>query len=129
MLNNPINAIDPLGLFDLVGAFAKVEGALKPYVVGAGLVVTGGVTAVAGGAATVVGYGSIPATGPAGVLVGTTGVLVFVAGAAEVALGLDVYADELRRRLGLPEWFDVIRNFELFTEHEQPKPLGDEPCE
>jgi RHS repeat-associated protein len=128
VLNNPINAVDPLGLFDLVGTYAKVEGALKPYVVGGALMVTGGVTAMAGAVTTAVGAMSIPETGPAGVLVSATGLVVTGAGLSAVAVGLDVYADELRRRLGLPEGFDVIRNFEFFTEPEQPKPLKNGPC-
>ena len=118
-----------MGLFDLLGAFAKFEGALKPYVVGGALVVTGGVTTVAGAITTVAGFVSIPETGPAGALVTAVGASVTVTGVAQFTLGLDVYADELRRRLGLPEWFDVIRNFEFFTKHDEPKPSGDGPCE
>ena len=75
------------------------------------------------------GYGSILATGPAGVIVGTTGVLVTVTGAAQFTLGLDVYADELRHRLGLPEWFDVLGNFELSPKHEQQELLRKGECE
>jgi hypothetical protein len=96
-------------LRDIGEAYGHIEGALKPYLVAGGLVVTGAATAVAG-------YGSIPATGPAGVLVGTTGVLVAGAGAAQFVLGLDVYSDEIRYRLGLPVWFDVIRGFELLPQ-------------
>jgi RHS repeat-associated protein len=124
-LNDPIRFIDPWGLINLVEAYAEMEGAIKPYVVGGALVVTGSVTAVAGGTTTVLGYGSIPETGPAGALVGTIGELVTVVGAAQFTLGLDVYADELRRRLGLPEWFDVIPYFELFTTQKNQK---DESC-
>jgi hypothetical protein len=101
---------------DIGEAYGHIEGALKPYLVAGGLVVTGAATAVAGGALAVAGYGSIPATGPAGVLVGTTGVLVAGAGVAQFVLGLDVYSDEIRYRLGLPVWFDVIRGFELLPQ-------------
>ena len=115
MLNDPVNAVDPLGLINIAEAYAKAEGALKPYVVGGALVVTGGVTTAAGVITAGAGFASIPETGPAGVLVGTTGLVVAGVGVTGVAVGLDVYADELRRRLGLPEWFDVMRNFEFFT--------------
>jgi RHS repeat-associated protein len=114
--NDPVNTFDPSGLMDIGEAYGHIEGALKPYLVAGGLVVTGAATAVAGGALAVAGYGSIPATGPAGVLVGTTGVLVAGAGVAQFVLGLDVYSDEIRYRLGLPVWFDVIRGFELLPQ-------------
>ena len=127
-LNDPINAIDPFGLFDLLGTYAKIESALKPYVVGGALVVTGGVTTVAGAITTYAGFISTPSTGPAGVLVGTTGLVVTGVGVTSFTLGLDVYADELRRRLGLPEWFDIMRNFEFFEKYKEPKPSGDAPC-
>jgi RHS repeat-associated protein len=129
VLNNPLNAIDPLGFLSLPEAYARVEGALKPYIIGGALVVTGGVTAMAGAITAGVGLVSIPETGPAGVLVSATGFVVAGAGIAGLAVGLDVYADELRRRLGLSEWFDVIPNFEFFTELKQPKPSGNGPCE
>ena len=129
VLNNPLNAIDPLGFLSLPEAYARVEGALKPYIIGGALVVTGGVTAMAGAITAGVGLVSIPETGPAGVLVSATGFVVAGAGIAGLAVGLDVYADELRRRLCLPEWFDVIPNFEFFTELKQPKPSGHGPCE
>ena len=63
-----------------------------------------------------------------GALITCAGLTVTAAGMTKFTLGLDVYADELRRRLGLPEWFDVIRNFELLPKHEEPKPSGDRPC-
>jgi RHS repeat-associated protein len=118
--NNPINSIDRSGLLDLTEAFVAVERAAEPYVVGGALVVTGGVTFVAGAVTTVGGYGSIPKTGPAGFLVGNIGALVAGTGVTQVALGLDVYADELRRRFDLPGWFDVWRDFEFFP-HEKGK--------
>jgi RHS repeat-associated protein len=127
-LNDPVNFVDPSGLLNLAEAYAKIESALKPYVVGGALVVTGGAIAAAGAVTTYAGFISTPATGPAGVLVGTTGLVVTGAGVAGFVLGLDVYADELRRRLGLPEWFDVIRNYELLPKHEEPKSSGDRPC-
>jgi hypothetical protein len=107
-------------LLDLTEAFVAVERAAEPYVVGGALVVTGGVTFVAGAVTTVGGYGSIPKTGPAGFLVGNIGALVAGTGVTQVALGLDVYADELRRRFDLPGWFDVWRDFEFFP-HEKGK--------
>jgi len=128
VLNNPVNLIDPLGLLNLAETYAKFEIAMKPYVVGGALVVTGGVTTVAGAVTTYAGFISTSATGPAGVLVGATGLVVTGAGVAGFALGLDVYSDELRRRFGLPEWFDVMRNFELLPKHEEPKPSGESPC-
>jgi RHS repeat-associated protein len=114
--NNPLCLVDPFGLMDIGEAYGYIEGALKPYLVAGGLVVTGAATSVAGGALAITGYGSIPATGPAGLLVGTTGVLVAGAGVAQFVLGLDVYSDEIRYRLGLPIWFDVIRGFELLPQ-------------
>jgi RHS repeat-associated protein len=128
VINNPVNAVDPLGLFDLVGTYAKVEGALKPYVVGGALIVTGGVTTVAGAVTTAVGFASIPETGPAGALVTAVGGAVTITGLAQFTIGLDIYSDELRRRLGLPEWFDIMRNFEFFTEPGQPKLIKNGPC-
>jgi RHS repeat-associated protein len=115
--NNPINLIDPYGLITLPEIYAKVETFAKPYTIGGALVTTGGVTAVAGSALTVVGYASIPESGPAGALAGTVGVAVTAIGASMFTLGLDVYSDELRYQLGLPKWFDIIRDFELLPKH------------
>jgi RHS repeat-associated protein len=126
--NNPINWVDPIGLITFPEVWAKVEMAVEPYLVGGALVVTGGVTTVAGAITTSAGFVSIPKTGPAGALVTAAGALVTVTGVAQFTLGLDIYADELRRRLGFPEWFDVYRNFEFFTEHQEPRALGDKPC-
>ncbi|MBW1787509.1 MAG: hypothetical protein JRK53_12930 [Deltaproteobacteria bacterium] len=95
---------------------------MKPYIVGGALVVTGAVTTVAGAITTGAGFVSIPETGPAGALVMAVGASVTVTGSAMFTLGLDVYADELRSRLGLPEWFDVFRNFELFPTQEEENP-------
>ena len=82
-------------------------------------VVGGGDLGAATGAITTgVGLASIPETGAVGALVTAVGASVTVIGAAQFGLGLDVYADELRRQLGLPEWFDIYRNFELF-QHEE----------
>jgi len=121
--NNPVLIIDPTGLCGeiqkgktIMEYYAKVEEVLKPYLVGGGLVVTGGATTVAGALLTGAGFASIPETGPAGVLVTGTGVVVTVTGASQFTLGLDVYADELRNKLGLPEWFDVIHNLELLPD-------------
>jgi RHS repeat-associated protein len=120
--NNPIMFMDPTGLCDTTGLniaeiYAKVESALKPYLVGGGLIVTGSVTTAAGIITTGAGYGSMPATGPAGFVVGTTGLVVTGVGAAGITVGLDVYSDEFRHRLGLPEWFDVLPGFELLPQH------------
>jgi len=119
--DNPVNAIDPFGLITLPELYAKVEAPAKPYVVGGALVVTGGVTTFAGSVLTIVGYGSIPETGPAGALTGTTGLGVAFTGATMFTLGLDVYADELRNKLGLSPQFDVWKDFELLPNHESNK--------
>lgn len=115
---NPISFIDPLGLINLAEAYAKVERSLKPYVVGGALVVTGAVTTAAGAITAGAGFVSIPETGPAGAFVMAIGASVTVTGAGQITLGLDVYADELRRQLGLPEWFDVLRDFQLLPHEE-----------
>jgi RHS repeat-associated protein len=117
--NNPINSIDVLGLINLAEAYAKFEGAVKPYLVGGALIVTGAATTAAGVITIGIAFPTIPVTGPAGVLVTAIGAAVTVTGAAQFGLGLDVYADELRRQLGLPDWFDIYRNFELFQHEEE----------
>ncbi len=106
---NPVSFVDPYGLITLPEIYAKVETYAKPYTIGGAFVTTGGVTAVVGSGLTVVGYASIPETGPLGALAGTTGVVVTATGVSMFTLGLDVYSDELRNRLGLPKWFDVIK--------------------
>jgi RHS repeat-associated protein len=136
--DDPINFTDSMGLTTLPDIWARIEFAAKPYVVGGGLVVTGGATMVAGASLAVTGFGSMPVTGPAGFFVGSVGVAVTGTGAIQFGLGLDVYADELRHKLGLPLWFDVIRDFELLQNIEQPptvqqdirkSPLKEVDCE
>jgi RHS repeat-associated protein len=125
--NNPLNFVDPLGLITLPDIYAKIETFMQPYTIGGALVVTGGASVFAGSTLTVAGYSSVPETGPAGILVGTTGVIVTTTGAGMFTLGLDVYSDELRYRLGLPEWFDVIKDFELLPKHVD-KSISREDC-
>ena len=43
--------------------------------------------------------------------------VVTTTGASMFILGLDVYSDELRNKLGFPDWFDVIKNFELLPKN------------
>jgi len=113
VLEDSVNLVDTLWLLNIAEAYVKVETTIKPYVVGGALVVTGAVTIAAGAITTGLGFAGIPETGPAGGMVTDVGAEITVTGAAQFGLGLDVYANELRRQLGLPDWFDIYRDFEL----------------
>ncbi|MDD5452109.1 MAG: RHS repeat-associated core domain-containing protein [Desulfovibrionales bacterium] len=134
--NNPIMLIDPLGLcaktatvptvnrntllasnINLPEAYVEVEGPVQPYVVAGGLISSGIATTMAGGTTTVIGYGSIPVTGPAGFAVGTAGLVTTATGVGQVAVGLDIYVDQIRHNFNLPKWFDLIPQFDFFQKH------------
>jgi len=123
---DPVNRGDPWGLAVYPWTFPPI--AIYDYVIPPSLIVAGGGVAVAGGAAVVGGFGSIPVTGPAGVLIGTTGAGVVFTGLSSVGLGIDMYLDLLRRDFGLP--LDLIPNINFFPKKEMPA-NGKEPkhCE
>ncbi|MDQ7837777.1 MAG: RHS repeat-associated core domain-containing protein [Thermodesulfobacteriota bacterium] len=131
--NNPIMSNDPLGLcanisannrnillasnINLPEAYIKVEGPFQPYVAAGGLISSGIATTMAGGTTTVIGYGSTPVTGPAGFVVGTAGLVTTATGIGQVAVGLDIYVDQIRHNFNLPKWFDLIPQFDFFQKH------------
>jgi RHS repeat-associated protein len=126
--NNPVNFIDPSGLANFGELYIKlVEKPFSPFIVAGGAVVSGGAVAFAGATTTVVGFASMPATGPAGALVGSMGALTFLAGMSLIGVGLDIYADQARHRLMLPEWFDIIKTLDLFPAQKIKKP-SPTPC-
>ena len=101
----------------ILDIFVKVELALEPYVVAGGMVTSGVAIIGAGVVTTVTGYGSMPATGPAGALIGTAGVMTTISGVGIFTTGVDIYSDQLRDSLDLPDWFDVIPDFDFFPPH------------
>jgi len=121
VLGDPINWTDPWGLAVYPWTFPPI--AIYDYVIPPSVIFAGGGVAVAGGAAIVGGFGSIPMTGPAGALIGTTGVGVVFTGISTVGLGIDMYFDLLRRDFGLP--LDLIPNINFFPKKE--KPVNDYP--
>ncbi len=90
---------------------------LEPYVVAGGMVTSGAVVIGAGAVTTVAGYGSMPATGPAGAVIGTVGIGTTISGVGIFTIGVDIYSDQLRHKLDLPDWFDVISDFDFFPPH------------
>jgi len=123
--DSPTNGIDPYGLINIGDAFAAVDMAIEPYVVAGGMVVSGAVVAGVGAAAAVAGYGAIPATGPTGAIVGTAGVGTTVGGVGILSTGIDIYSDQLRHTFDLPDWFDLIPEFDFFPPHDHHK----NPCD
>jgi hypothetical protein len=81
-------------------AWVIAETKFKPYVVSAGMIVSGAAVMWSGKALTSVGYGSMEFTGPFGFLAGTVGVGVTAVGGGTMTLGFDVVADEFRHRFG-----------------------------
>ena len=80
------------------------------------LIIAGAETGRHGIILTASGFGSEPETGLAGILIGTTGLGVTSLGLLQIGIGVDIYADMLRNEFGLPEWFDIIHNFELLPD-------------
>jgi len=120
--NNPVMGIDPSGLclekifnysITLPDVYIEAEKLVTPYLVAGGTTAIIAVVTAAGSAVTAFGAKSIPVLGPIGVIIAAKGIVVTAAGATQIAIGLDMYSDQLRYQFGLPKSFDLMPNVNL----------------
>jgi RHS repeat-associated protein len=117
--NSPTTFGDPFGMFcSPFQLWLKAHTAAEPFFVAGGFISTGLVVAGTGGFTVVWAARNIGVTGGASLAIAPIGASKFLIGLAGVAVGVDIYLDEIRRRVpGNPEWIDLL-DLDIFGQHE-----------